>query len=232
MLLQGKKNSETRTPLQTKNKQRQPATVATLEQLKHALRHANIELYEKRLIWTVCTILFFGMLRSSEILCVSPNSFDPRFCACAEDIALVENSAQAKEVLVIQVKVPKEEKAGRDTKVEIFAANNPQLCAIASWKKWRAFAPPSERGQPAFRKQNGGPFTQADLNSRLKELLPGAQISSHSFRIGAATMMGQLGYKDQDIKTNGRWKSDAFERYVRHGKSRRSTIAAEFSKRI
>jgi len=232
MLLQGKKNSETRTAPSAKNSLRKPATATVLRQLKNALRNSAISLYEKRLIWTVSLILFFGMLRSSEILCVSPANFDPRFCACAEDIKLIDSGAQADKKLVITVKVPKEEKTGRNTAIEIFAATNAELCAVASWEKWRKLNPPWESRQPAFRKQNGAPFTQADLNARLKELLPAAGISSHSFRIGAATEMGQRGYKDQDIKATGRWSSDAFERYIRNGKTRRSRIAADFTKQF
>jgi len=219
MLLQGKRNSESIREPGKANISRQPATAEVLGNLREALKASSIEVYEKRLIWTVCTILFFGALRSSEILCVSASNFDPRFCACAEDVTLVEQGAQEQSKLCITVKVPKEEKAGRNTRIEIFKANNESLCAVTSWQKWKRMGPPSEAQQPVFRKRSGAPFTQADLNIRLRELLPGQHISSHSFRIGAATEMGQLGYKDQDIKLTGRWSSGAFERYVRKGKA-------------
>ena len=40
-------------------------------------------------------------------------------------------------------------------------------------------------------------------------------VTSHSFRNGVATSMSQTGYSDEEIITMGRWKSDAFLRYVK-----------------
>ncbi len=38
---------------------------------------------------------------------------------------------------------------------------------------------------------------------------------SHSFRIGAACWAASMGYSDTQIREMGRWKSDAFKRYIR-----------------
>jgi len=188
MLLQAKKNSETR---ETNTKPtRQPATVDIMNTLKGALRDSAFDAYTKRLIWTVSTILFFGTLRSGELLCVSRATFDPRFCACSEDIVLAVNRAAGTKKLVLTVKTPKEEKFGANTTVEIFQAKAGDICAVDSWEKWRALNPPLEVGQPIFRHRDGAPFTQSDLNKVLRTLLPGSNISSHSFRIGAASEMG------------------------------------------
>jgi len=228
MLLQGKKNSEVRQKYNGITT-RQPATVEVMLRLKGALRMSTFDAYTRRLIWTVSTILFFGALRSGEILSVSAATFDPRFCACSEDIVLALNKTTGSKKLVLTVKTPKEEKAGANATVEIFQAKNEQICAVTSWEKWRALNPPLEVGQPVFRHQDGAPFTQPDLNKALKTLLPDNNISSHSFRIGAATEMGARGFIDDDIKLAGRWSSGAFNRYVRKGKSRRSAVASKFS---
>jgi len=225
MLLQGKKNSETRSAPTAKHKLRMPATTATLQQLKNALHSSAMDLYEKRLVWTVSTILFFGMLRSSEILCVSPSNFDPRFCACTGDIKIEHDNKLNSKKLVLVIKAPKESKNGSNEKIEIFPPKTLQFCPITSWEKWQALKPPSEYNQPIFRRENGVPFTQADLNETLKYLLPDQNISSHSFRIG-------LGYADNDIKLTGHWRSNAFEYYVRLGKTRRSAVSADFSNRL
>ena len=40
------------------------------------------------------------------------------------------------------------------------------------------------------------------------------KVSSHSFRIGITTMLGKLGFCDQEIMAMGRWSSSAFELYI------------------
>ena len=40
-------------------------------------------------------------------------------------------------------------------------------------------------------------------------------FSSHSFRIGAATVAGRNGIPDLLIQELGRWKSNAFQSYIR-----------------
>jgi len=231
MLLKGKKNSESSSNTQA-GRRRQPATPEIMERLRAKLLQSDIPAYEKRLVWTVSTILFFGALRSSEILCTRPDYFDPRFCACAGDIRLVTRGETSAEKLEVTIKSPKESKDGSDVTIEIFPAKNPQICTVTSWKKWVAWHPPTEINKPVFRHESSVPFTQADLNKLLAELLPGLNISSHSFRIGAATAMGQLGFCDNDIKLTGRWRSNAFELYVRKGKARRSAVSADFSNRL
>jgi hypothetical protein len=86
--------------------------------------------------------------------------------------------------------------------------------------------------QPAFRFASGVPLTGAKLNTLLKEwvgeTVPG--ISTHSFRIGAASMMGGLGFSDKDVKSIGRWGSRAFEGYIRLPRTKRRMVAEKLAK--
>ena len=45
--------------------------------------------------------------------------------------------------------------------------------------------------------------------------LASLSVKSHSFRIGAATHAASLGYTDIQIQKMGRWKSNAFQKYIR-----------------
>ena len=41
------------------------------------------------------------------------------------------------------------------------------------------------------------------------------RYKGHSFRIGAATYAAEQGVSDDKIRHSGRWKSDAFKKYIR-----------------
>ena len=42
-----------------------------------------------------------------------------------------------------------------------------------------------------------------------------ANYNTHSIRIGRATQLADEGYSDEAIRTTGRWKSNAFKKYIR-----------------
>jgi site-specific recombinase XerD len=56
----------------------------------------------------------------------------------------------------------------------------------------------------------------AVLNKALNFIrIDSSRIKTHSFRIGAATMHFANGVSQEDIQKMGRWKSDAYKRYIR-----------------
>ena len=74
---------------------------------------------------------------------------------------------------------------------------------------------------PLFRNPaTGRGLTTAQCRDYLRELLAAAGLDAslygvHSLRIGGATAMSWLRAPPEDIKAAGRWKSDAYLRYVR-----------------
>jgi hypothetical protein len=86
---------------------------------------------------------------------------------------------------------------------------------------------------PFFRFQNGGPLTRARLVSEVQKVLEAAGVDcrrymGHSFRSGAATTAAQVGLEDTTIKMLGRWRSNAFQLYI---KTPREQLAS-FSQRL
>ena len=64
------------------------------------------------------------------------------------------------------------------------------------------------------------PVTCAKFNEQLRGALQFChfcpkQFKSHSFRIGAATTAAAQGMSDSQIRSLGRWSSDAFMKYIR-----------------
>ena len=87
--------------------------------------------------------------------------------------------------------------------------------ALLSYLAKRGLAP-----GPLFRFDDGRPLTRLALVSEVRAALTVAGIepapySGHSFRIGAATSAAAAGIEDAVIKTLGRWRSDAYQTYVK-----------------
>jgi len=72
---------------------------------------------------------------------------------------------------------------------------------------------------PLFIGQGGGPLSKSAFVARLRELLvllhlDDSRYSGHSFRRGAATAAGSVGYSDYEIQQLGRWSSDCYRIYI------------------
>ncbi len=97
-------------------------------------------------------------------------------------------------------------------------STQPQFCPVLALRKYIAIRgshpgplfimPPSK---PIFRSQFST-FLSSILN---KLSIPDCNVKPHSFRIGAATSACANGVPDSDIQRMGRWKSDAYRRYIR-----------------
>ena len=101
-----------------------------------------------------------------------------------------------------------------------------ELCPVAALLHYLCVRGPREG--PLFRFEDGRPLIRPRLVAAMRLALAKAGINqtdycSHSFRIGAATTAAEKGIEDSVIKTLGRWKSAAYQQYVRIPTERLST---------
>ena len=81
----------------------------------------------------------------------------------------------------------------------------------------------ARRGQeagPLFLGSDGTPLSKQRLVREVRAALEAGGVqpdgySGHSFRVGAATTAARQGMEDSTIQTLGRWKSEAYKRYVK-----------------
>ena len=97
-------------------------------------------------------------------------------------------------------------------------ANYSKYCPVLALLKFCRSR--GDSGGVFFVKKNGRPVGRNFLVSRLKSWLCKLGLNSelyntHSFRIGRATDLAKVGVPEQVIKATGRWKSEAFARYIR-----------------
>jgi hypothetical protein len=232
MVLDGRKNMEAADRLRRRVQGRQPVTVDILKVIKNRLVEWQANNTDKVSMWAVCTLLFNGALRGGEVLSRSAFTFDPACTLLRADIAVVEDCKDRRKNMVqLRVKMPKEDRKGEVTVVDIYQTED-DICPVRAVKKWSRVTAGAENDQPAFRFDSGLPITAASFNAVLKDRLEGVldkRITTHSFRIGAASRMGQFGMSDKDVQAAGRWGSRAFETYLRLPRTKRMLVAKKMS---
>lgn len=91
------------------------------------------------------------------------------------------------------------------------------LCALQSMTDYLATR--GNSGGPLFLLQDGRPVSRPLLTNWIRQILARAGVpgsfSSHSFRIGAATVAARSGIPDHLIQALGLWSSNAYQLYIR-----------------
>jgi len=231
LILTGKSNKEAGARLRGETgRERQPVTLEVLRLIKSKIRLSNNQPKDKLTLWAACTIMFHGGFRGAELLSTSRKEFDPAFTLLKKDVRLVGGE---KQMLQVTIKMPKEDKDGRASIVDIYPSDN-DICPIRAAQKWLTATRSWETNQPAFRWEEGSPLTTADLNNQLTKWLKNYgldRIRVHSFRCGLASMMATSGYSDEEIKAMGRWSSRAYENYIKLPRQARARVARKVAKK-
>ena len=238
MIVTGAKHRDAAADRTTGRPIRLPVTVDMLNLIKLKLSEMKIPMQRKRLYWAVCALNFFGGFRVHETLSRCESQFDPAFCLLGRDIELRQITVGDKheEIIQLKLKSPKEDRVGAGcTFVDVYTTGG-LLCPVRAFKKWMLTGPPADPDLPAFREEDGVPLTGRKLNKILRGCLEDSIpydtgfVTSHSFRSGIASLMGQLGYTDDQIKAIGRWSSAAIERYLKLPRTKRAAMAKEIGK--
>ena len=141
-------------------------------------------------------------------------SYSPAIHLGLADIAFDSHSSPS--CLRIRIKASKTDPFRRGCFVYIGKGDFP-LCAIQSLAAYLSVR--GDASGPLFLFQYGRPLSRATLSSWLRLILSSAGIdgnfSSHSFRIGVATVAARNGIADHQIQALGHWTSNAYLTYIR-----------------
>lgn len=181
--------------------------------------------WDNIMLWAACLLCFFGFLRSGEITVPSDSAFDEGAHLAFNDVTA--DRLDNPQSLRVRIKASKTDpfRVGVDVFVE---RTGKELCPVAS-----ILAYLSLRGQgpgPLFRFRDGKPLTRPRLVFKLREALQAAGIdcaaySGHSFRAGAATTAARQGISDTTIKMLGRWKSSAYQLYIKTPRDQLASVS-------
>ena len=166
------------------------------------------------MFWAACNLAYFGFLRSAEFTVPNLASYVPDIHLGVADVAVDSHSSPL--CLRLHVKASKTEPFRKGCFLHIGTGEYP-LCAISSLLAYLTLR--GDVSGPLFLFQDGRPLSHALLTSWLRGILSAVGIqgnfSSHSFRIGAATVAARNGIPDHQIQALGRWTSSAYLLYIR-----------------
>lgn len=177
------------------------------------------------MLWAAASLCFFAFLRSGEISVPSNSAYDAGAHLSFNDVAT--DSLESPQILKIRLKASKTDPFRVGVDVYVGRTDN-ALCPVTAVLTYM-----TARGQgpgPLFVFQNGTPLTRARFVVRLREALGSAGVdqsaySGHSFRSGAATTAARQGISDSTIKMLGRWKSSAYQLYIKTPKEQLASIS-------
>lgn len=165
--------------------------------------------YEATLYRCIFSVAFHGFFRIGELL---PNSN----ASCYKTIHISDIRFTSK-MASIQLNHYKTKKSNQPLLIKLHRTNsssNP-IRLLRKYLKLRGQKP-----GPIFMSHKNKNITHSMFNSYLKKVLnflnmPTKLYKGHSFRIGACTQASISKVPDATIKALGRWKSDAYKRYIR-----------------
>jgi len=165
---------------------------------------------------------FFGFLRLGELALVSATTtFDPKLHPTISDLSFARHPSAGK-YATFRIKVSKTDQFRQGSTVHLGTTVGP-ICpvgALAAYYRFRPLkpVPPNDSWDdaPLFVCNDGRILTKAVFVAMMRARMQAAGIDTTAFsgRIGVATTAAAAGLSDWLIMAMGRWKSDAYLRYV------------------
>ena len=194
---------------------RLPITRPVLHELVKSLRHTNSSAFQRCLYSAMFLLAFYGFFRIGELAAKSAD------CAASviqfRDLKFLVKDGQTQMIKII-ITVFKHNTNKKPFEILIEREDTLPFCpvqALVEYCKTRGAQP-----GPLFCHPNLAPITVYQFNTELSHCLKFCGLDTtrykgHSFRIGAASHAADMGFSDAQIRTLGRWKSDAFRIYIR-----------------
>ena len=184
----------------------------------------DLSLPDHCMFWAACCLGYFGFLRASEFTVPNLASFSPSLHLSVQDISV--DSMVSPSCMRVHIKGSKTDPFRQGCYIHI-GAGHLLLCALSA-----LMTSLSLRGNsagPLFLLQDGRPLSRATLTEWLRQIMASARVpgnfSSHSFRIGAATVAARNGVPDHLIQAMGRWSSNAYQLYIRTPSASLATLS-------
>ncbi len=212
-------------------KPRLPITPDLLKKLRGAWLERSAS-PDDCMLWAAASLCFFGFFRAGEITIPSDSAFDSTRHLSFADVSV--DNLTTPSMLKIHLKCSKTDPFGKGVDVIVGKTSN-NLCPIRAVLDYLMARGPG--AGPLFCFQNGKPLTRVRFVDQVRDALSKVGIdcrpySGHSFRSGAATAAARIGVQDSTIKMLGRWRSDAFQLYIKMPRHHLAAVAGKLVEAI
>lgn len=211
-----------------KSRIRLPLTPTLLGQIRSAWETKQFDV-DIIMLWAALCTGFFGFLRLGEMTSPTQSRFNPSTTLCFEDLS-VDDQANPQMVMLL-IKQSKTDQLRTGFTVSLARSDGP-LCPVAALLAYIAVR--GDRAGPLFIHKDGRFLTHQALVTNLRAAIQEVGVdpllyAGHSLRIGAATTAAAVGLQDSQIKALGRWKSNAFEIYIRRPCNELASLASRLA---
>ena len=186
-----------------------PITPPLLLTLGQNLWNSSYHHRDKAMVWAAMTTAFYGFLRVSEYTTPLIRYYDQATTLCFDDVQFVSPSH-----VTIHIKASKTDPFRAGVSISLHA-NNTALCPVHALEKF--MGQHHSRSGPLFVWNDGRFLTRSGMAAALNRMKPAyiTNMSTHSFRIGAASTAAAAGYPRWLIQALGRWSSNCYQDYIR-----------------
>jgi len=161
----------------------------------------------------MCSIAFYAFLRVGEM--TSTKSHGPQPVQINQVVKLVNDTNG---IVSLKLTLHDFKHSYNQPPFSIVITRAPTFCPaqlMLDYLALRGYKP-----GPLFMTSNGHPISRATFTDQLSLALKfcglnPARYKGHSFRIAVASHAADRGLSDTQIRVLGRWKSNAFRRYIR-----------------
>ena len=188
---------------------RLPITLMLLYRLLEDIHHYVFSKYNRILLSTMFVVAFFGLFRIGELTI----SVHKEILLNLSDLCYHEDH------FTISIKKYKHSKNKGSVSIPLLRHDNKLICPVLNMLQFLEIRGYSPGPLFCFASGNHVPrtFFAKYLNIGIKFIgLQSSLYKSHSFRIGGASYLAELGLSDAQIRERGRWDSDAFKKYIRN----------------
>ena len=193
---------------------RKPFSLNSLHDIVSALDRINISTFEREKYKAMFVTMFYGLIRIGEV--TIHRKSDNNKVLQLDDVTFYHK--QRLSSMIIEFRQFKHSDPTSSASIKLVAINT-EHCPVNRLYNYIAI-----RGQqqgPLFTNENGAPVTSSQFSSVFNSCLKIRGLDKntykpHCFRFGGATYYAQLGMNDDLLQRFGRWKSQAYKKYIRN----------------